>query len=153
MTFSAWCLPKSLSKFRRTNLRTWSMTFRDLVWLLHKKDHWGNHFRHISCIIHSQNVKGAKKYKVSVLVNPLNVKDNDLLCDILRVNSWFWVCFLFCTDMDPLQNTVDDLILRISIHENIGDNMTVCLFTVDGMPLTDDPFFNTCECLLIFSYS
>ncbi|KAG1926543.1 ubiquitin-conjugating enzyme [Pimephales promelas] len=46
-------------------------------------------------------------------------------------------------DMDPLQNTVEDLILRISIHENIGDHMTVCLFTVDGMPLTDDPFFNT----------
>ncbi|KAK9978573.1 hypothetical protein ABG768_020318 [Culter alburnus] len=46
-------------------------------------------------------------------------------------------------DMDPLQNTVEDLILRISFHENISDNMTVCLFTADGMPLTDDPFFNT----------
>ncbi|ROL50861.1 hypothetical protein DPX16_15105 [Anabarilius grahami] len=46
-------------------------------------------------------------------------------------------------DMDPLQNTVEDLILRISFHESISDSMTVCLFTADGMPLTDDPFFNT----------
>ncbi|KAI7809114.1 hypothetical protein IRJ41_026008, partial [Triplophysa rosa] len=46
-------------------------------------------------------------------------------------------------DMDPSQNTVDDLILRISVCENISGQMTVCLFTADGMPLTDDPFFNT----------
>ncbi|XP_073711258.1 uncharacterized protein [Misgurnus anguillicaudatus] len=46
-------------------------------------------------------------------------------------------------DLDPSQNTVDDLILRISFLENISEQMTVCLFTADGMPLTDDPFFNT----------
>ncbi|XP_051741704.1 uncharacterized protein LOC127508105 isoform X1 [Ctenopharyngodon idella] len=46
-------------------------------------------------------------------------------------------------DMDPLQNTVEDLILRIGFGENISDDMTVCLFTAEGMPLTDDPFFNT----------
>ncbi|ROJ73027.1 Ubiquitin-conjugating enzyme E2 11 [Anabarilius grahami] len=46
-------------------------------------------------------------------------------------------------DMDPFQNTVEDLLLRIGIGENIGDDMTVCLFTAEGMPLTDDPFFNT----------
>ncbi len=51
---------------------------------------------------------------------------------------------MFCTDMDPNQNTVEDLILRISILENISNQMTVCLFTAEGMPLTDDPFFNTC---------
>ncbi|XDV30504.1 hypothetical protein PO909_033424 [Leuciscus waleckii] len=45
------------------------------------------------------------------------------------------------TDLDPSQNTVEDLMLRIC-HEN-KDNMSVCLYTVDGMPLTDDPFFNT----------
>ncbi|KAL1267891.1 hypothetical protein QQF64_033254, partial [Cirrhinus molitorella] len=45
-------------------------------------------------------------------------------------------------DMDP-QNTIDDLILRISILENLSKQMTVCLFTAEGMPLTDDPFFNT----------
>ncbi|XP_051564280.1 uncharacterized protein LOC127446948 isoform X3 [Myxocyprinus asiaticus] len=46
-------------------------------------------------------------------------------------------------DMDQSQNTVEDLILRISIYENISSQMTVCLFTANGMPLTDDPFFNT----------
>ncbi|XP_048013597.1 uncharacterized protein LOC125246667 isoform X2 [Megalobrama amblycephala] len=46
-------------------------------------------------------------------------------------------------DMDPFQNTVEDLLLRIGIGENIGDDMTVCLFTAEGMPLSDDPFFNT----------
>lgn len=60
---------------------------------------------------------------------------NDLFCAII---------IMFFTDMDPLQNTVEDLILRISIQENISGNMTACLFTADGMPLTDDPFFNTC---------
>jgi len=99
----------------------------------------------MSCIIHSQNVKGAKKYKVRILGSALNLKDNN---DFYSNNFEF-----VCTDMDPLQNTVEDLILRISIHENIGDHMTVCLFTVDGMPLTDDPFFNTCECLLIFIFN
>ncbi|XP_030218753.1 uncharacterized protein LOC115548347 isoform X1 [Gadus morhua] len=46
-------------------------------------------------------------------------------------------------DMDPAQNTVDDLMLRICHLENVGNSKGVCLYTVDGMPLTDDPFFNT----------
>ncbi|XP_038158603.1 uncharacterized protein LOC119794911 [Cyprinodon tularosa] len=46
-------------------------------------------------------------------------------------------------DMDPSQNTVEDLMLRISHNECLGQSMEVCLFTMDGMPLTDDPFFNT----------
>ncbi|XP_067223290.1 uncharacterized protein [Chanodichthys erythropterus] len=46
-------------------------------------------------------------------------------------------------DMDPNQNTMEDLILRIGVFENISNQMSVCLFTGDGMPLTDDPFFNT----------
>ncbi|CAL8323487.1 unnamed protein product [Arctogadus glacialis] len=46
-------------------------------------------------------------------------------------------------DMDPEQNTVDDLMLRICFLENVGNSKGVCLYTVDGMPLTDDPFFNT----------
>ncbi|XP_051997687.1 uncharacterized protein LOC127654531 [Xyrauchen texanus] len=46
-------------------------------------------------------------------------------------------------DLDQSQNTIDDLILRICISENISNQMTVCLFTANGMPLTDDPFFNT----------
>ncbi|KAJ0055397.1 hypothetical protein NL108_016877 [Boleophthalmus pectinirostris] len=47
------------------------------------------------------------------------------------------------TDMDPAQNTVEDLMLRIGHAENIGSSKGVCLYTVDGMPLTDDPYFNT----------
>ena len=47
--------------------------------------------------------------------------------------------------MDPAQNTVDDLMLRICHIENVGNSKGVCLYTVDGMPLTDDPFFNTCK--------
>ncbi|XP_072529445.1 uncharacterized protein [Salminus brasiliensis] len=45
--------------------------------------------------------------------------------------------------MDADQNTVEDLMLRICHEENIGPGMSVCLFTAEGMPLTDDPFFNT----------
>ncbi|XP_069559466.1 uncharacterized protein [Brachyistius frenatus] len=46
------------------------------------------------------------------------------------------------TDMDT-QNTVEDLMLRICYLENIDSSRSVCLYTADGMPLTDDPFFNT----------
>ncbi|KAM4539735.1 uncharacterized protein PAE49_020507 [Odontesthes bonariensis] len=46
-------------------------------------------------------------------------------------------------DMDPAQNTVEDLMLRILHLEGIHFSKGVCLYTVDGMPLTDDPFFNT----------
>ncbi|XP_029931219.1 uncharacterized protein LOC115375808 [Myripristis murdjan] len=46
-------------------------------------------------------------------------------------------------DMDPTQNTIEDLMLRICHLENVGNAKGVCLYTVDGMPLTDDPFFNT----------
>ncbi|KAM7383816.1 hypothetical protein PAMA_011264 [Pampus argenteus] len=46
-------------------------------------------------------------------------------------------------DMDPAQNTVEDLMLRICHLESIGPSKGVCLYTMDGMPLTDDPFFNT----------
>ncbi|XP_061587428.1 uncharacterized protein LOC133452224 [Cololabis saira] len=45
--------------------------------------------------------------------------------------------------MDPEQNTVEDLMLRICYLENVGNNKGVCLYSADGMPLTDDPFFNT----------
>ena len=48
-------------------------------------------------------------------------------------------------DMDPEQNTVDDLMLRICFLENVGNSKGVCLYTVDGMPLTDDPLYNTCK--------
>ncbi|XP_060940846.1 uncharacterized protein LOC133018492 isoform X2 [Limanda limanda] len=47
------------------------------------------------------------------------------------------------TDMDPTQNTVEDLMLRICQLENVGSTTGVCLYTIDGMPLTDDSFFNT----------
>lgn len=48
--------------------------------------------------------------------------------------------------MDPGQNTVEDLMIRISYLEKVANTQGgVCLYTVDGMPLTDDPFFNTCE--------
>ncbi|XP_029632650.1 uncharacterized protein LOC115208603 [Salmo trutta] len=46
-------------------------------------------------------------------------------------------------DMDPAQNTVEDLMLRICHQEAIENSKAVCLFTIEGMPLTDDPFFNT----------
>ncbi|XP_034038689.1 uncharacterized protein LOC117521492 [Thalassophryne amazonica] len=45
-------------------------------------------------------------------------------------------------DMDPQQNSIEDLMLRICHLENVGNSRGVCLYTVDGMPLTDDPFFN-----------
>ncbi|XP_071256869.1 uncharacterized protein [Salvelinus alpinus] len=47
------------------------------------------------------------------------------------------------TDMDPATNTIEDLMLRICHQEGIENSKAVCLYTVDGMPLTDDPFFNT----------
>ncbi|XP_072226323.1 uncharacterized protein [Leuresthes tenuis] len=46
-------------------------------------------------------------------------------------------------DMDAAQNTVEDLMLRILHLEGIHSSKGVCLYTVDGMPLTDDPFFHT----------
>ncbi|CAL8331903.1 unnamed protein product [Lota lota] len=49
----------------------------------------------------------------------------------------------YIRDMDPAQNAVEDLMLRICHLENVGKGKGVCLYTVDGMPLTDDPFFNT----------
>ncbi|XP_056442132.1 uncharacterized protein LOC130379376 [Gadus chalcogrammus] len=51
----------------------------------------------------------------------------------------------YIQDMDPAQNTVEDLMLRICHVENVGNSKGVCLYTVDGMPLTDDPFLNTCS--------
>ncbi|KAG7457026.1 hypothetical protein MATL_G00242160 [Megalops atlanticus] len=45
--------------------------------------------------------------------------------------------------IDPSQNTLEDLMVRISHQENIGNDKAVCLYSVEGMPLTDDPFFNT----------
>ncbi|XP_032381438.1 uncharacterized protein LOC116695341 isoform X2 [Etheostoma spectabile] len=49
----------------------------------------------------------------------------------------------YISDMDPAQNTVEDLMLRICHMERVNQSKGVCLYTVDGMPLTDDPFFNT----------
>ncbi|KAK7898811.1 hypothetical protein WMY93_019664 [Mugilogobius chulae] len=46
-------------------------------------------------------------------------------------------------DMDPAQNTMEDLMQKIRHAENIESSKGVCLYTLDGMPLTDDPFFNT----------
>ncbi|KAM8839031.1 uncharacterized protein ACB058_015597 isoform 1-T1 [Synchiropus picturatus] len=46
-------------------------------------------------------------------------------------------------DMDPAQNTLEDLMLRICLQEGVENTTGVCLFTSDGMPLSDDPFFNT----------
>ncbi|KAJ8271130.1 hypothetical protein GJAV_G00123100 [Gymnothorax javanicus] len=47
------------------------------------------------------------------------------------------------TNMDPSQNTLEDLMLRIGFEEQIGNDKAVCLYTEDGIPLTDDPFFST----------
>ncbi|XP_038158605.1 uncharacterized protein LOC119794913 [Cyprinodon tularosa] len=47
------------------------------------------------------------------------------------------------TDMDPAQSTVEDLMQRIHHNEGLEQSRDVCLFTQDGMPLTEDPFFNT----------
>ncbi|XP_074544926.1 uncharacterized protein LOC141804413 isoform X2 [Halichoeres trimaculatus] len=46
-------------------------------------------------------------------------------------------------DMDQVQNTMEDLMLRIGHLESVGNTRGVCLYTINGMPLTDDPFFNT----------
>ncbi|XP_069013785.1 uncharacterized protein [Embiotoca jacksoni] len=46
-------------------------------------------------------------------------------------------------DLDPAQNTVEDLMVGICHFEKVDNTKGVCLYTVDGMPLTDDPFFNT----------
>lgn len=40
--------------------------------------------------------------------------------------------------------------LRICHENKVDRNMSVCLYTADGMPLTDDPFFNTCRCSNVF---
>lgn len=53
--------------------------------------------------------------------------------------------YVSITDMDPAINTVEDLMLTICHLESVGNSKGVCLYAVDGMPLTDDPFFNTCE--------
>ncbi|KAG7454163.1 bifunctional E2/E3 enzyme R795-like isoform 3 [Solea senegalensis] len=45
--------------------------------------------------------------------------------------------------IDPAQDTVEDLMSRICHLENVGRSKGVCLYTIDGMPLTEDPFFNT----------
>ncbi|XP_073702498.1 uncharacterized protein [Garra rufa] len=47
------------------------------------------------------------------------------------------------TGLDSSQSTVEDLMLRICHENKVDRNMSVCLYTADGMPLTDDPFFNT----------
>ncbi|XP_040000548.1 uncharacterized protein LOC120799424 [Xiphias gladius] len=49
----------------------------------------------------------------------------------------------YIENLDPAQNTVEDIMLRICHLENVGNTTGVCLYTIDGMPLTDDPFFNT----------
>lgn len=51
--------------------------------------------------------------------------------------------FKLITNLDPAQNTVEDLMLRIGHAENIGASKGVCLYTIEGMPLTDNPYFNT----------
>ncbi|KAI3375976.1 hypothetical protein L3Q82_016513 [Scortum barcoo] len=55
----------------------------------------------------------------------------------------------YIRDMDPAQNTLEDLMLRICILENVDRSKGVCLYTVDGMPLTDDPFFNTSNLMMV----
>ncbi|KAM9844539.1 uncharacterized protein ACBR49_011369 [Aulostomus maculatus] len=47
------------------------------------------------------------------------------------------------SDMDPAQNTLEDLMLRICHLEHVDNSRGVCLFLANGLPLTDDPFFNT----------
>ncbi|CAL8287126.1 unnamed protein product [Arctogadus glacialis] len=54
-------------------------------------------------------------------------------------------------DMDRAQNTVEDLMLRICHLENVGNSKGVCLYTVDGMPLTNDPFLNTWQSVFLSS--
>ncbi|XP_066575898.1 uncharacterized protein LOC136766384 [Amia ocellicauda] len=45
-------------------------------------------------------------------------------------------------ELSPSENTIEDLIMRVYLKENISPEQTVCLYTHDGIPLTDDPFFN-----------
>ncbi|XP_062382868.1 uncharacterized protein LOC134070498 [Sardina pilchardus] len=47
------------------------------------------------------------------------------------------------TGLDPAQNSVEDVLVRIGHQESVGNSMAVCVFTEEGMPLSDDPFFNT----------
>ncbi|XP_029110352.1 uncharacterized protein LOC108922761 [Scleropages formosus] len=47
------------------------------------------------------------------------------------------------SDLDPSQNTLEDLMLRIHHQETISNDLAVCLYSAEGLPLTDDPFFNT----------
>ncbi|XP_064420581.1 uncharacterized protein LOC135359275 [Latimeria chalumnae] len=46
-------------------------------------------------------------------------------------------------ELDPNQNTVEDLKLRIRHQEEVEAGKDICLYTKEGVPLTDDPFFNT----------
>ncbi|CAN0424417.1 unnamed protein product, partial [Lampetra planeri] len=46
-------------------------------------------------------------------------------------------------DVNPYTMTIEDLIQTICKEEKVLENMTACLFTDEGIPLTDDSFFNT----------
>ncbi|KAI1883300.1 hypothetical protein AGOR_G00243780 [Albula goreensis] len=76
---------------------------------------------------------------------PMNAKPFKKSMEAFRVTYKFPKCSepKIISDIDPSQNTLDDLMLRISFQENIGNDKAVCLYSVEGMPLTDDPFFNT----------
>jgi len=71
---------------------------------------------------------------------------------LIATNTANLITFFFLNaDMDPkAQNTVEDLMLRILHLEGIHSSKGVCLYTVDGMPLTDDPFFNSCKFSFVF---
>ncbi len=43
--------------------------------------------------------------------------------------------------------------LRICYENNVDRNMSVCLYTANGMPLTDDPFFNKCRYSNLFFFT
>lgn len=90
-----------------------------------------------------KHIKGKRNTYVITHVCEMNVGQSLTQTSTYNRVASRWV-FEF-TDMDPAQNTVEDLMLRIGHLESVGNSKGVCLYTVDGMPLTDDPFFNTCE--------
>ncbi|XP_071256874.1 uncharacterized protein [Salvelinus alpinus] len=87
--------------------------------------------------------------KMKDFIQRLRVPQQAMPVQKLMESFQLWYTYPHCPelkeirDMDPATNTVEDLMLRICHQEGIENSKAVCLYTVDGMPLTDDPFFNT----------
>ncbi|XP_035994236.1 uncharacterized protein LOC105940070 [Fundulus heteroclitus] len=98
------------------------------------------------------HVEKNRFYAMRTFIQKLNASQRQVqtVTPVQKSNPFsLWYTYPKCPerklikDIDPSQNTVEDLMLRISHLEKVGNTKGVCIYTADGMPLTDDPFFNT----------